>query len=80
LCAELEDQNTLNTMGLIRLNTTITLPGVVKQTLKSIYCTSKQNKVNHALICLNAWIAKANTKQIQINAHSGEIDLTRNNI
>jgi len=79
LCAELKDQNTLNTMGLVRLNTTITLSSVAKQTLKSIYCISKQNKVNHALIFLNAWIAKANTKQIQINAHSGEIDSTRNN-
>ena len=80
LHVELKNKNVLNTIGLIRLNITVTLPSIAKQTSKSICYNSKQNKENLAFICLNTWTTKTNTKQIQINVYSRGIDSTKNGI
>ena len=54
LLVELKALNVLSVTDLIRLNTTATLSGAVKQISRSILCISKPNRANSALICSTA--------------------------
>jgi len=53
LCADSKNQDVLNVMVPIKQNTTVTLPGTVRLTLKQTLQDWKPSKVNLALIHLS---------------------------
>lgn len=80
LCIEFKGQNVLSVMDLIKLNITITLHGVVRQTLRPTFQDLKQSRVNYTPICLNAWTIKAITKPIWMLVLFGNIVSIKNGI
>ena len=80
LYTEYKDQDTSNTIVLIRSNIIVTLPSATRQISKLTHLDLKWNKISHALISSNAWITKESIKLTQTPAHSRGIDLTKNSI
>ena len=56
-----------------RLNITVILHGVIKQTSRLIPCILKPNKINHALTLSNAWTIKETIRLTSIYTPSGDI-------